>query len=46
VSLSARQHVLVNIGVRLPAGARLERRASLVAYFLWDWFDGGLFSGW
>ena len=42
VSLSARQHVLLNAGVRVPLNRRDERRASVLVYLLWDWFDGGL----
>jgi hypothetical protein len=25
---------------------RLERSTTVIFYFLWDWFDGGLFEGW
>jgi mono/diheme cytochrome c family protein len=46
VSLSTRQHVLVNIGVRTPMTQRRERRTSVLVYLLWDWFDGRFFSGW
>jgi hypothetical protein len=46
VSLSNRQHVLMNIGVRAPLSQRRERRTSVLVYLLWDWFDGGLFAGW
>jgi hypothetical protein len=46
VSLSNRQHVLMNIGVRAPVSQRRERRTSVLVYLLWDWFDGGLFAGW
>jgi len=46
VSLSTRQHVLLNAGVRLPVNEREDRKASFLFYVLWDWFDGGLFSGW
>jgi hypothetical protein len=46
VSLSNRQHVLLNVGVRTPLSQRLERRTSVLLYVLWDWFDGGFFSGW
>lgn len=46
VSLSTRQHVLLNIGVRAPMTQRRERRTSVLVYLLWDWFDGGFFSGW
>jgi len=50
IALSRRQHVLANVGIRLPVGdvgAPLTRRPrELVAYLLWDWFDGGIFEGW
>jgi hypothetical protein len=46
VSLSTRQHVLLNAGVRLPITRRDERRPSVLLYLLWDWFDGGFLSGW
>jgi hypothetical protein len=25
---------------------REERKPQMLAYFLWDWFDGGLFEFW
>jgi mono/diheme cytochrome c family protein len=46
VSLSTRQHVLINVGVRTPISQRQERKTSVLVYLLWDWFDGSLFSGW
>jgi mono/diheme cytochrome c family protein len=46
VSLSTRQHILINAGIRIPLTDRDARRKSFVMYFLWDWFDGGLFDGW
>jgi hypothetical protein len=46
VSLSTRQHVLLNVGVRAAVSQRRERRASVLVYLLWDWFDGGFLSGW
>jgi len=46
VSLSDRQHVLLSLGVRVPVNERASRGASMLAYFLWDWFDGTLFDGW
>lgn len=46
VSLSTRQHVLLNAGVRVPVTQRDSRRASVLVYVLWDWFDGSFFSGW
>lgn len=46
VSLSKLQHVLLNIGVRVPLNARDDRKPQLLTYLLWDWFDGGLFRFW
>ena len=46
ISLSALQHVLVSVGVRMPVNERTERSRTLMIYLLWDWFDGGLFSNW
>jgi hypothetical protein len=46
VSLSRRQHVLLNVGVRVPLNDRRDRGAQFITYLLWDWFDGGLFGGW
>ena len=46
VSLNTRQHVLANIGVRLPLTDSDVRSSTFVFYLLWDWFDGGLFDGW
>ncbi|MDA1095397.1 MAG: cytochrome c [Acidobacteria bacterium] len=46
VTLSRRQHVMVNAGVRLPINARAGRGPEVLTYLLWDWFDGGFFDGW
>ena len=46
VSLSKRQHILLSGGVRIPATDSRNRSTQVVFYLLWDWFDGGLFSGW
>ena len=46
VSLNTRQHLLLNVGVRMPLNARSGRQTQVLVYLLWDWFDGGLFSGW
>ena len=46
VTLSTRQHIMINAGVRIPLNKRQERGNEFVAYLLWDWFDGGFFSGW
>jgi len=46
VTLSKRQHIMVNAGVRIPLNERVERHSEVVTYLLWDWFDGGFLSGW
>jgi mono/diheme cytochrome c family protein len=46
VTLSKRQHIMVNAGLRIPINERSDRHTEFVMYLLWDWFDGGIFSGW
>jgi hypothetical protein len=46
VTLSKIQHVRVAGGVRIPLNERDSRSTQLLVYFLWDWFDGGLFEFW
>lgn len=46
MSLNQRQHILLNVGVRLPLNDSDQRSSQVVMYVLWDWFDGGLFDGW
>ena len=46
VSLSKLQHVLFNVGVRTPLNDRDNRDTQVLAYVLWDWFDGGLLEFW
>jgi hypothetical protein len=46
ISLSKLQHVLLNVGVRTPLRDRENRDTQVLAYVLWDWFDGGLFEFW
>ena len=46
VTLNARQHLMINAGVRFPVTDRGTRNAQVITYFLWDWFDGGLGDGW
>lgn len=45
VSLTTRQHILANFGVRVPLNES-TRSTQLLFYLLWDWFDGGFFDGW
>jgi mono/diheme cytochrome c family protein len=46
LALSKRQHVLFNLGLRVPVSQTSERDLRVAAYLLWDWYDGGLFEGW
>jgi hypothetical protein len=46
VSLSKLQHILISVGVSVPATQRDGRHPEFLTYFLWDWFDGGLFQYW
>ncbi|MDH3521774.1 MAG: hypothetical protein OEM49_15095, partial [Myxococcales bacterium] len=46
VPLSRRQHIRVDLGVRIPLTNTDERATRFGAYLLWDWFDGGLLDGW
>jgi len=46
VTLSTRQHIRANVGVRTPVNERTGRPTQLLGYFLWEWFGGGLLTGW
>jgi mono/diheme cytochrome c family protein len=46
VTLNRRQHIRVNVGLQTPVTNTRGRSKEVVFYFLWDWFDGGLFEGW
>ena len=46
VTLNTRQHIRLNVGVRTPLNNRSERNTQVIAYLLWDWFDGGFLEGW
>ena len=46
VTLSARQHIVANVGVRLPVNDREGRGSQVLVYLIWDWFDGGFLEGW
>jgi hypothetical protein len=46
VTLNRRQHIMINVGVRVPVNERTGRSTRVITYFLWDWFDGGLLDGW
>lgn len=46
VTLSRRQHIRADLGVRFPLNDVSQRNTEVVFYVLWDWFDGGLREGW
>jgi hypothetical protein len=46
VTLSKRQHIMINAGVRIPVNEREGRSTQTMIYLLWDWFDGGFLEGW
>jgi hypothetical protein len=46
VTISRRQHIRGDIGVRAPFTDTQGRRPQVMFYVLWDWFDGKLWEGW
>ena len=46
VTLNRRQHIMANLAVRVPINDTADRHPRFMVYFLWDWFDGGLFDAW
>lgn len=46
VTVSRRQHIRANVGVRTPATNTAGRPIQVVFYVLWDWADGKLTEGW
>ena len=46
LTLSRRQHVSLNAGVRMPVTRGAERNRAVLVAVLWDWSEGGLFEGW
>ncbi|KAB2892476.1 MAG: cytochrome c [Kofleriaceae bacterium] len=46
ITLSARQHVVGAVGVRIPINDRADRPTQVLVYLIWDWFDGGVLTGW
>jgi len=45
-TLSTRQHIMMDVGIRFPLTDAGARDTQVVFYLLWDWFDGGLVEGW
>lgn len=46
VTISRRQHIKGNLGVRVPVNNTRDRPIQLRLYLLWDWADGRLNEGW
>jgi len=46
VTISKRQHVRCDFGVRVPVSNMAGRPVQLMFYVLWDWQDGRLGEGW
>ena len=46
VTISKRQHIRADLGVRVPVNNTSGRQIQVVFYLLWDWFDGRLNEGW
>jgi mono/diheme cytochrome c family protein len=46
VTISKRQHVRADIGVRAPMTNTSGRNPEVDFYLLWDWADGKLWEGW
>lgn len=46
VTLSPRQHIRADFGVRQPFTDTTGRKTQLEFYILWDWADGRFWEGW
>ena len=46
VTISKRQHIRADVGVRIPANNTAGRQMQVLFYVLWDWQDGKLTEGW
>jgi hypothetical protein len=46
VTISKRQHIRADLGVRIPVNNTTGRPVQLMFYVLWDWQDGRLNEGW
>ncbi|MCC7173885.1 MAG: cytochrome c [Bryobacterales bacterium] len=46
VTLSRRQHIRANIGIKLPVNDFGPRSTQILFYLLWDTFDGRILDGW
>ena len=46
VTISRRQHIRGDLGLRIPVNDTEGRQKQIVFYLLWDWADGKLTEGW
>jgi mono/diheme cytochrome c family protein len=46
VTVSRRQHIRANVGVRAPFTDTAGRSPQVYFYVLWDWADGKFWEGW
>jgi mono/diheme cytochrome c family protein len=46
VTISKRQHIRGDLGLRIPVNNTSGRPVQLMFYLLWDWQDGRLNEGW
>ncbi len=46
VTLSKRQHIRADLGLRIPVTDTHARPIQVEFYLLWDWADGKLLGGW
>jgi mono/diheme cytochrome c family protein len=46
VTVSQRQHIRMDLGVRTPMTDTAGRQSQLYFYVLWDWADGKFWEGW
>lgn len=46
VTISRRQHIRADLGIRMPMNNTQGRQKQIYFYILWDWGDGRLTEGW
>jgi mono/diheme cytochrome c family protein len=46
VTLSRRQHIRADAGVRAPVTNTSGRKPQIIFYVLWDWAEGHFWNGW
>src|SRR5438552_3087701 len=46
VTISRRQHIKADLGIRTPVSNTAGRPVQVMFYILWDWQDGKLTEGW